>query len=309
MDDPHLPFMKTLTLKAPAKLNLNLRVLGKRDDGFHEIDSLMVQLPGLADELSFEPTERFAFSCDDPEIPADDRNLVVRAVRAYETATNTACAHSIHLSKKIPQGAGLGGGSSDAAATLLALDLLHDGKLGPQRLHEIASSLGSDVPFFLQAAPARCTGRGEILHPAQAPSLPVLLLKPLFGVETSDAYGRFNQSFKIPGVTYDEQFVDNFTLLNDLELPVFSKHRYLAELKQWLLDRAETRAALMTGSGSTVFAVLKAGADAESLARAARHELDPTLWHWVGTTSDGDQAADLRKLGDDKSAPIPTLRP
>jgi 4-diphosphocytidyl-2-C-methyl-D-erythritol kinase len=309
MDHPHLRLMMVHTFKAPAKLNLNLRVLGRRDDGFHEIDSLMVQLPGLADELFIEPSGRFSFTCDDPEIPADDRNLVVRAVRAYETATGIPCTLSIHLIKKIPHGAGLGGGSSDAAATLLALDRIHEGKLGPQRLHEIASSLGSDIPFFLQAAPARCTGRGEILHPAQAPSLPVLLLKPLFGVETSDAYGRFNRSFKIPGIAYHQHFTDNITFFNDLEKAVFSKHRYLAELKQWLLDRAETRVALMTGSGSTVFTVLKADADAEALARAARHELDPTLWHWAGATSDGGQAADLPKLGDDKSAPIPTLRP
>ena len=277
--------MKTLTLSAPAKLNLSLRVLGKRDDGFHEIDTLMVQLPGLADHLEFREAEHFTFTCDAPVIPADENNLVVKAVRAYESAAGASLSFAIHLKKAIPHGAGLGGGSSDAAITLLGLDQLHDGKLGPATLREIASTLGSDVPFFLQALPARCTGRGEIIEPITAPSVPVILFKPMFEVKTPDAYERWKQSFEISGITYHEQVVSGICLHNDLERPVFSKHRFLAELKQWLLLRKEVAAALMTGSGSTVFAVLRDGADPDSLARSAHHELDPTLWTWSGMTS------------------------
>jgi len=277
--------MKTLTLPAPAKLNLSLRVLGKRDDGFHEIDTLMVQLPGLADQLQFEEADRFTFTCDDPEIPADETNLVVKAVRAYEAAASLTCSFAIHLSKITPHGAGLGGGSSDAATTLLGLDQLHDGKLGPEALRHIASSLGSDVPFFLQSLPARCTGRGEIIESTSAPSISIILFKPMFEVKTPDAYGRWNQSFEISGIAYHEQVVSGLSLCNDLERPVFSKHRFLAELKHWLLGRQEVAAALMTGSGSTVFAVLRDGTNPDSLARAAHHELDPTLWTWSGVTS------------------------
>ena len=119
-----------LTLQAPAKLNLTLRVLGKRADGFHEIDTLMVKLPGLTDQIEFRQDAGFSFHCDDPDLPADESNLVVKAVRAYETAAGITCDCAITLKKSIPHGAGLGGGSSDAATTLSGLDQSHGGLLG-----------------------------------------------------------------------------------------------------------------------------------------------------------------------------------
>jgi len=277
--------MNTLTLLAPAKLNLSLRVLAKRADGFHEIDTLMVKLPGLADQLEFRDNPGFSFLCDDPDVPGDDRNLVVKAVSAYAAAAGITCGCAITLKKAIPHGAGLGGGSSDAAATLLGLDQFHAGKLGAARLHELATVLGSDIAFFLTPGAARCMGRGEIIEPLPSPpALRVLLLKPSFGVPTPDAYGRWSESRELPGVCYAAQEIAGVSLVNDLERPVFGKHRVLAELKQWLLERRETAAALLCGSGSTVFAVLHPDADAEALAKCARHELDPGLWHWSGTT-------------------------
>ena len=277
--------MSTLTLQAPAKLNLTLRVLGKRDDGFHEIDTLMVKLPGLADRLEFSPAGVFSFHCDDATLPTGEDNLVVKAVRAYEAALGRACEHAITLHKTIPHGAGLAGGSSDAAATLLGLEQVHDNALGARKLHEIAATLGSDVPFFLTPGAARCSGRGEKIEAAKAPApLRVLLLKPDFAVPTADAYGRWATSYELPGVDYTAQDLDGLELVNDLERPVFEKHRFLAELKQWLLARDECAGALLAGSGSTVFAVLYPDADGEALAKAARHELDPRLWHWLGTT-------------------------
>ncbi|MDP3850312.1 MAG: 4-(cytidine 5'-diphospho)-2-C-methyl-D-erythritol kinase [Luteolibacter sp.] len=277
--------MSPLLLPAPAKLNLSLRVLGKRDDGFHEIDSLMVKLPGLADGLEFREADGFSFQCDDPTLPCDESNLVVRAVRAYETAAGIPCNLSISLKKMIPHGAGLGGGSSDAATTLLGLDQIHEGKLGADRLHELAAELGSDIAFFLKPGAARCTGRGEIIEAAPSPpALRVLLLKPVFCVPTPDAYGRWNASKELPGIRYDAWETEGLSLVNDLERPVFEKHRFLAELKHWLLARDECSAALLAGSGSCVFAVLNQDADAGILAKAARHQLDPGLWHWTGNT-------------------------
>ncbi|MEI6178716.1 MAG: 4-(cytidine 5'-diphospho)-2-C-methyl-D-erythritol kinase [Verrucomicrobiota bacterium] len=277
--------MSTLTLKAPAKLNISLRVLGKRADGFHEIDTLMVKLPGLCDRLEFTAADSFTFQCSDPNLPADADNLVVKAVRAYESASGIPCRFSILLTKFIPHGAGLGGGSSDAASTLLGLDQLHDGKLGTDRLMEIAASLGSDIPFFLTPGAARCTGRGELIKPVPSPAaLRILLLKPWFVVPTPEAYAHWSTSTELPGICYKEQEVQGLPLVNDLERPVFSKHRFLAELKKWLLDRDETAAALLCGSGSTMFAVLHDDADPETLAKCARHELDPGLWHWSGIT-------------------------
>ena len=277
--------MNTLTHHAPAKLNLSLRVLGKRADGFHEIDSLMVKLAGLSDQLEFRPDAGFSFHCAESGVPGGAQNLVVQAVRAYEAAAGMACAYSITLHKSIPHGAGLGGGSSDAASTLLALDQLHDGRLGPARLLELAAVLGSDVPFFLTSGAARCTGRGEIIEPLTSPpAMRVLLLKPGFGVPTPDAYGRWSGAQELPGICYVAQDIAGVSLVNDLERPVFGKHRFLAELKHWLLERRETTAALLCGSGSTVFAVLREDADVDALARCARHELDPGLWHWSGRT-------------------------
>lgn len=277
--------MSHLTLQPPAKLNLSLRVLGKRDDGFHEIDTTMVKLPGLTDRLEFQESGAFAFHCDDSSVPADESNLVVKAVRAYENAAGLLCRYSISLHKSIPHGAGLGGGSSDAATTLLGLDQLHDRKLGTSKLHELAASIGSDIPFFLTPGGARCSGRGEIIEPTPVPPpMRIMLLKPSFCVSTPDAYGRWNASQEIPGVRYQAQDIGGTALVNDLERPVFSKHRFLAELKQWLLERRETSAALLCGSGSTVFAVLHEDADTDHLAKSARHELDPGLWHWSGKT-------------------------
>ncbi|MES2659253.1 MAG: 4-(cytidine 5'-diphospho)-2-C-methyl-D-erythritol kinase [Verrucomicrobiota bacterium] len=277
--------MKNFSLEAPAKLNLSLRLLGKREDGFHEIDTVMAKLPGLADLLEFAEADEFNFTCDAPGVPDDESNLVVKAVRAYERAAGITCRCSISLKKAIPHGAGLGGGSSDAAITLLGLNRLHDFKLGVEKLHEIAGELGSDIPFFLISGVARCTGRGEKIQPVPSPpTLRVLLLKPAFSVATPDAYKRWAQSSEIPGVHYGPQVFHEITLENALERPVFEKHRFLAEVKEWLLDRRETTAALMSGSGSTVFAVLNDGVDAEALASAARAELDPGLWHWAGVT-------------------------
>lgn len=277
--------MNPFTLNAPAKLNLALRVLGKRADGFHEIDTLMVKLPGLSDQLDFREAAEFSFTCDDATVPADEGNLVVKAVRAYEKSVGSSCKCAISLQKRIPHGAGLGGGSSDAAATLLGLNRLHDFKLGVPALHDVAAALGSDIPFFLTTRAARCTGRGEKIDPVPPPpALRILLLKPAFEVPTPDAYQRWQSSRELPGISYAPQAVDGLTLVNDLERPVFEKHRFLAELKQWLLERDETSAALMSGSGSTVFAVLHEGASAEALARSARLELDPGLWSWSGTT-------------------------
>ena len=277
--------MNPLTLHAPAKLNLSLRVLGKREDGFHEIDTLMVKLPGLCDELEFREAAKFSFQCDDPSIPSDEKNLVVKAVRAYESVIGSDCKWGVALKKRIPHGAGLAGGSSDAATTLLGLNRLHDFKLGVTALHDLAASLGSDIPFFLTAGASRCTGRGEKVETVPPPpAIHILLLKPGFEVSTPDAYGRWERSLEIPGISYGQQFHSGCSFVNDLERPVFEKHRFLAELKHWLLERRETCAALMSGSGSTVFAVLSDDADPVSLAHSARLELDPRLWSWSGMT-------------------------
>lgn len=275
--------LDSFTLEAPAKLNLSLRVLRRREDGFHDIDSLMARVPGLHDLITFSDAPGDVFRCDDPSVPEDGSNLVVKAREAYRAATGFDVPLDIFLQKKVPHGAGLGGGSSDAAATLAGLNRLNGDALDTPRLMEIAGTLGSDIPFFLGPPVARATGRGETIE-AAAPlaSLPILLLKPSFGVATPDAYKRWKDSKELPGIAYGPQVFPWGELVNDLERPVFEKHLFLAEVKAWLMAQPGVAGALMSGSGSTMFAVLGDPSQAEPIIAAAREQLDPTLWAWHG---------------------------
>jgi 4-diphosphocytidyl-2-C-methyl-D-erythritol kinase len=266
-----------MQLFAPAKINLSFKILHRREDGFHEIETLMAPI-SLRDELTIEPNETgFVFSVDDPSLPAGEDNLVVRAARSFFGDVQEKPRVRITLRKKIPHGAGLGGGSSDAASTLLGLNQLYGGRLPSSRLTNMAAGIGSDVPFFLVQSAAWCRGRGEIVEPAAVPSMPLLLLKPQFGVSTPWAYRR-RDSRELPGADFAAQSVGELSLLNDLERPVFEKHILLAQMKGWLRDQPEVAAALMSGSGSTVFAVLRDSKSADAIAARAREELDPMLW-------------------------------
>jgi 4-diphosphocytidyl-2-C-methyl-D-erythritol kinase len=268
---------------SPAKINLSLRLLGKRPDGYHEIDTVMAKLPGLADEITITPASEFSFTCSDAGLPTDETNLVVKATKALTEKSGRPLAFHIHLEKRIPHGAGLGGGSSNAATTLLALNSQLESPLSSTDLHAVAAALGSDIPFFLYAGAARCTGRGEIITAAPAPpSHPIILFKPAFSVSTPDAYRHCLDAEPLPGIPYGPQKYGGITLVNDLEKPVFAKHRYLAELKDWLLKRRDTRAALMSGSGSTMFAILHPKANPEALVETAHRYFDENLWSWHG---------------------------
>jgi len=272
---------------APAKINVSLRILGRRDDGFHEIETLIAPI-SICDEIKIERRslkEGIEFQCDDPSVPAGDDNLIMCAAKSFFAATKFKPAVSIELKKKIPHGAGLGGGSSDAASTLLALNELFETNLPREALAKMAEAIGSDVPFFIFQSAAVCKGRGELVSPIKLrKQLPILLLKPQFGVPTAWAYSRWRGSREIPRVSYSDREVAGQTFLNDLERPVFEKFVFLAQLKMWLLEQPEVGAALMSGSGSTVFAVLHANAGADRLADCARAELDPELWTRVCET-------------------------
>lgn len=268
-----------MTTHPPAKINLSLAITGRREDGFHELETLVLPLPGLSDELTLEPAETFSLHCNSPGVPTDDRNLVTRAVRLFEKETGLPCPYRITLRKHIPHGAGLGGGSADAAHTFLALNELTGAGISLDILAGWAAELGSDIPLFLYQSPCRCSGRGEIITPVELPwSRAILLFKPAFGIPTPWAYSRWRESQEIEGISYGPQNLDGITLHNDLERPVFEKHRFLAELKQFLLEQPESEAALMSGSGATVFAVLRNPADADPLRTRTLAELDPTMW-------------------------------
>ncbi|MGI9114184.1 MAG: 4-(cytidine 5'-diphospho)-2-C-methyl-D-erythritol kinase [Chthoniobacterales bacterium] len=261
---------------AHAKINLSLRVLRRREDGFHEIRTLIAPIT-LCDSLEIRRADAFEFGCTDPTLPADEENLVVRAARLFFTETGCAPKVRIVLQKRIPHGAGLGGGSSDAAATLRGLNKCFDAKIAHERLLEMAAKLGSDVPFFIQETTAICRGRGEIVRPVELSTrFNLLLLKPEFPVATAWAYSLSGGVRSVADVPY--QRVGRRALVNHLERPVFGKFVFLARLKMWLLAQPEVAAALLSGSGSTVFAVLRDAAVADGLAARARAELDPNLW-------------------------------
>jgi 4-diphosphocytidyl-2-C-methyl-D-erythritol kinase len=271
-------------LSAPAKINLSLEVRGKRPDGFHEIETVMVPVT-LADTLDIgRAGVDIAFTCSDATLPCDDTNLVVRAAKLFFERTNIASGVTIHLEKKIPHGAGLGGGSSDAAATLLALNELFQARLETPVLSALAAELGSDIPFFIYRSAAVCRGRGEIVEPfAFAEKLPLLLMKPAFGVLTPWAYKRWAESHELPDVSYAPQLFPWGKIVNDLERPVFEKYIFLASLKRWLQAQPEVVGALMSGSGSTTLAVLRDESQGEALAQRVCAEFGKLWTHACST--------------------------
>lgn len=267
---------------APAKINLSLRVLGKREDGFHEIETLIVPI-GLEDRLTVEEAREWSFSCDDPTVPGDERNLVVRAARLFFAETGVNGNARVRLTKAVPHGAGLGGGSSDAAATLRLLNEFYGAALAAESLMRMAAELGSDVPVFIDGRPAWCRGRGEIVEPADfAEQLPILLLKPPFGVPTPWAYKQWTHSHELEGVRYAPQEFPWGRLENDLERPVFEKYLLLPAMKEWLREQPETAGALMSGSGSTMIALLRAPGAGVALAARAKQLYGQDLWTWEG---------------------------
>lgn len=271
-----------MQLFAPAKINLSFEIKGRRADGFHEIETLMTPI-SLFDRLTIERDagnpNGIKVSCNDRSLPTGEENLVVRAAKLFRASTKVDAGIKIVLEKKIPHGAGLGGGSSDAASTLLGLNELFETGLKEKQLMDLAAQLGSDVPFFIVRSAAICRGRGENVVPTSlTANLKLLLLKPDFGVPTPWAYGKWKDARENEGVDYAPREFGGIRFVNDLERPVFEKFVFLGHLKTWLCQQPEVGVALMSGSGSTVFAVLREGANSETLVRRVHEELDATLW-------------------------------
>lgn len=258
-----------LVAEAFAKVNRSLLVLGRRADGYHELDTTF-QAVGLADRLTFEVAEGLALDVDDPSVPAGPENLVLRAARALADAAGLRPRAAIKLEKRIPSGGGLGGGSSDAAVALLALSVLWGLDLPKERLEELGAALGSDVPFFLHGGTARGRGRGERILPL--PDLPpqgVVLVMPPFPVATPDVFRALGapawdgaRPADPDGPAEAAWPVDR----NDLEAVAEELHPALRAVRQALAGAGATQARL-SGSGSTVFGLfpdLAAAAQAAS---------------------------------------------
>lgn len=255
-----------LRLEALAKVNRWLRVLGARPDGYHELDTLF-QTIDLSDELVLEEDDRLTLTITGGSLPADDRNLVLRAARTLAARTGTTRGARLELTKRVPVGAGLGGGSADAAAALLGLNVLWDLGLPVEELRLVAASVGSDVAFFLFGGRARGTGRGERVEPLpDVPEEALVLLFPPFGMSTAEVYRQVGAG-RLAGSPPAGPPVGEMPDLNDLEAAAERLHPELRTLREALRSAGAVPARL-SGSGSTLFGIFRSREKAEG-ARAA----------------------------------------
>lgn len=280
-----------MTRAAPAKINLGLHVLRRRPDGYHDVETVLLRLP-WHDRLTATPAEAFAFTCSDAALPTDGGNLCVRAARALLAAAGApARGAALHLDKHLPYGAGLGGGSSDAAATLRLLNALWNLDVPEKRLYEIAAGLGADVSFFLGAPAALATARGDELVPLQGADgqpyrlpFPVVVVVPPVEVSTAAAYGLVTPRAEgRPDLAALVRSNDlgrwAAALRNDFQAPVEALHPAIRLAREALLDAGAGYAAL-SGSGSAVYGVFESDDLALAATEAARRA-GHRVWHGV----------------------------
>ncbi len=244
-----------IKLFSPAKVNLFLRVVGRREDGYHNLASLF-QAIDLCDTLEFELASSDQLLCDYPHIPKDSSNLVWRAANLFRKKSALDFKIKVTLQKRIPKEAGLGGGSSNAATTLWALNQLFDTPFSEDELRSFAAEIGSDIPFFFSSGRAYCTGRGECVRslPYQASHVG-LIVKPEVGLSTAEVFSRLSIlecSSKDPEELLSTFCSGGSDYLNDLEKPAFAMVPILKDLKERLLQ-AGCHSVILTGSGTAFF--------------------------------------------------------
>jgi 4-diphosphocytidyl-2-C-methyl-D-erythritol kinase len=274
---------RSVSLPSFAKINWSLKILGKRSDGYHELQTL-IQTVSLHDDLHFEENDdgSVSLSCDNPDIPTDNHNLVLRAARALQQRCKVAQGARIHLDKRIPVKAGLGGASSNAAVSLVALCHLWQVQLPVPELFEIAAKLGADVPFFLMGGCVHASGTGTTLSPLPEEAAPttrhLIIVMPNVGVSTAAAYAALNSGAlttrntdPILSVSQTEANARHSqlrppedSLENDFESVIFDIEPEIRRTKETLLQ-AGALGALLAGSGSSVFGIF---ADREDQERA-----------------------------------------
>ncbi|ONI14215.1 hypothetical protein PRUPE_4G269400 [Prunus persica] len=257
-----------LTLFSPCKINVFLRITNKREDGFHDLASLF-HVISLGDVIKFSLSPSKAqdrLSTNVPGVPLDDRNLIIKALNLYRKKTGSNNFFWIHLDKKVPTGAGLGGGSSNAATALWAANQFNGFLATEKELQEWSSEIGSDVPFFFSQGAAYCTGRGEVVQNVPPPlplDLPMVLIKPQQACSTAEVYKRLqlDRTSKSDPVTLLEKIsrngISQDVCINDLEPPAFEVLPSLKRLKQRVLaaSRGQYGAVFMSGSGSTIVGI------------------------------------------------------
>lgn len=302
--------MQAYSLTAPAKINLYLEIIGDRPDGYHEL-AMILQSIDLADQIDLRPngTDRLRVSCTDPNVPSDESNLAYRAAalmtQEFPEVYRRLGGVDITLHKRIPMGAGLAGGSTDAAAVLMGLDLMWKLGLTQSELQELAAQLGSDVPFCISGGTALATGRGEQLSPLPSADFlyAVLAKHQSIAVSTPWAYKTYRQQFQsfyisdqtdlqqrrqrvhsgamVAAISHRDGAAIGQQLHNDLEKVVLPTYPQVTQLRQ-TLEQFDTLGVMMSGSGSTVFALVESKVKAEQVRQQLKAALpDPDLGIWT----------------------------
>lgn len=274
-------YLEDVVVWAPAKVNLFLEVLGKRPDGYHEIATLMVAVR-LFDTIVIRdaPNGNLRLTCSEPSLATGDENLVLKAARLLRERTGCTKGADLRLIKRIPMAAGLAGGSTDAAATLAGLNRLWQLGLPVADLARLGGEIGSDIPFFFHSPAAWCTGRGEIVEPVELPiPLDLVLLCPSFGLATASVYKNVSiPAHSEPGNPIREALakadVDSVGKLmhNRLQLAAVKTDPRIADYIQ-MLEGLAPAGSLMSGSGSTLFALCRSAAEAHRVAASLKTRL------------------------------------
>ena len=278
---------------SPAKINLFLRIVGRRPDGYHDLETVMVALD-FGDEITLQRRDTgLTLECDHPDLPTDDSNLALRAAKALAQSCQVGKGVHILLRKRIPLASGLGGGSSNAATVLQGLNRFWGAEAPAATLAELADGMGSDINFFLGTGAAVCRGRGEQVEPVPCRlSAAVLLVNPGFGIPSKWAYQTWSQmgekaakltgppppvSLLVRALAENDLAAVSRALFNDLEAPALRKFPVLAMLKQALIAQGAA-GAMMSGSGATVFGLFADAPTAENAAGHIREEFGPSMW-------------------------------
>lgn len=282
-----------LLVQAPAKINLSLKVLGKREDGFHDLETLMLSLR-LYDLLTIAPNDsgKISLTLDVPKesqerIPTDERNLIVRAANLLREEADCSIGADIHLTKRIPSEAGLGGGSSDAAAALVSLNQVWNLNCSTEKLHEFAAQLGSDVNFFIDSnVAAVCTGRGEQVEPFHVSGpLYFVLVKPECGLSTAKVFQHLNLELanqsgidmEISPFDLNRQWSLSRNIINALEQAARELNPEV-DYTLKLLGRQDILASGMSGSGTACFGICRSRRHAQIIASRMRSQGNIQVW-------------------------------
>ena len=263
--------MERLTLNAPAKINIGLNIVSKRNDGFHNLETFFYPIYDLNDKIIFEKNKNFIFDSNNSELVRDPDNLILKAHSIIEKSINKKLPIKITLMKNIPIGAGLGGGSSDAAATLLGLNEIFELGIPLTKLSQLALQLGSDVPYFISAKPAVGYSRGEILRISEMYiDKPILIVNPGIHISTKSAFhyispneSSFNYNYFLENDKIDFNYLSKY-LTNDFEEYVFSEYPRIEQIKE-IMKSNDALFTLMSGTGSTVYAIFENYGKAEKV--------------------------------------------